>query len=33
VQIKVVEKEPSSDESSPNKYVIKKVVLVLKWGG
>ena len=34
-EMKVVEKEKASDESSPspNKYIIKKVVLVLKWGG
>jgi|JI9StandDraft_1071089.scaffolds.fasta_scaffold574489_1 inositol hexakisphosphate/diphosphoinositol-pentakisphosphate kinase len=33
--MKVVEKEPASEESSPspNKYVIKKIALVLKWGG
>lgn len=33
VQMKVVEKEPCSSDSSPNKYIVKKAVLVLKWGG
>lgn len=33
VQMKVIEKEPASDGSSPAKFIIKKAVLVLKWGG
>lgn len=33
VQLKVIEKEPINSEGSPNKYLIKKAVMILKWGG
>lgn len=33
VQMRVIEKEPVAEDCSPSKYLVKKAVLILKWGG